>query len=116
MRGNVDRISEGYIVIRMEDNSIKNLIFDKYPFIKVGDVVIIDEEKIIVDEEATKKLKEKIDDVNAQIEKAERNYDLNKAAELKYATLPNLKKVLEQEEKEMIEKQKEILQKAGFII
>ncbi len=60
MRGNVDRISEGYIVIRMEDNSIKNLIFDKYPFIKVGDVVIIDEEKIIVDEEATKKLKEKI--------------------------------------------------------
>ena len=47
------------------------------------------------------KLKEKIDDVNAQIEKAERNYDLNKAAELKYSTLPNLKKVLEQEEKEV---------------
>lgn len=47
------------------------------------------------------KLKEKIDDVNAQIEKAERNYDLNKAAELKYSTLPNLKKVLEQEEKEI---------------
>ena len=47
------------------------------------------------------KLKEKIDDVNAQIEKAERAYDLNKAAELKYSTLPNLKKVLEQEEKEV---------------
>ncbi len=47
------------------------------------------------------KLKEKIDDVNAEIEKAERNYDLNKAAELKYSTLPNLKKVLEQEEKEV---------------
>ncbi len=47
------------------------------------------------------KLKEKIDDVNAQIEKAERNYDLNKAAELKYSILPNLKKVLEQEEKEI---------------
>ena len=47
------------------------------------------------------KLKEKIDEVNAQIEKAERNYDLNKAAELKYSTLPNLKKVLEQEEKEV---------------
>ena len=42
------------------------------------------------------KLKEKIDDVNSEIEKAERNYDLNKAAELKYSTLPNLKKVLEQ--------------------
>ncbi len=48
-----------------------------------------------------KKLKEKIDEVNAEIEKAERNYDLNKAAELKYSTLPNLKKVLDQEEKEV---------------
>ena len=47
------------------------------------------------------KLKEKIDDVNAEIERAERNYDLSKAAELKYSTLPNLKKVLEQEEKEI---------------
>ena len=47
------------------------------------------------------KLKEKIDDVNAEIEKAERSYDLNKAAELKYSTLPNLQKVLEQEEKEV---------------
>ena len=47
------------------------------------------------------KLKEKIDEVNAEIEKAERNYDLNKAAELKYSTLPNLKAVLEQEEKEV---------------
>ncbi len=47
------------------------------------------------------KLKEKIDEVNAEIEKAERNYDLNKAAELKYSTLPNLKTVLEQEEKEV---------------
>ncbi len=51
------------------------------------------------------KLKEKIDEVNAEIEKAERNYDLNKAAELKYSTLPNLKKVLEQEEKEVEKKQ-----------
>ena len=47
------------------------------------------------------KLKSKIDEVNAQIEEAERKYDLNKAAELKYSTLPNLKKVLEQEEKEI---------------
>ncbi|MDO4996913.1 MAG: ATP-dependent chaperone ClpB [Bacilli bacterium] len=47
------------------------------------------------------KLKEKIDEVNAEIEKAERNYDLSKAAELKYSTLPNLQKVLDQEEKEI---------------
>ena len=46
------------------------------------------------------KLKSKIDEVNSEIEQAERVYDLNKAAELKYSTLPNLQKVLEQEEKE----------------
>lgn len=46
------------------------------------------------------KLKGKIDETNAQIEQAERVYDLNKAAELKYSTLPNLQQVLEQEEKE----------------
>ena len=51
--------------------------------------------------EKIQKLKTKIDEVNAQIESAERNYDLNKAAELKYSTLPNLKKLLEQEEKEI---------------
>ena len=45
------------------------------------------------------KLKEKIDEVNKEIEKAERVYDLNKAADLKYSTLPNLKIVLQQEEK-----------------
>ena len=47
------------------------------------------------------KLKQKIDEVNAEIEAAERNYDLNKAAQLKYQELPNLKTVLQQEEKEI---------------
>ena len=51
------------------------------------------------------KLKAKIDEVNAEIEQAERNYDLNKAAELKYSTLPNLRKVLEQEEKTIEQEQ-----------
>ena len=49
--------------------------------------------------ERIQKLKFEIDEVNAQIAEAERTYDLNKAAELKYATLPNLKKLLEEEEK-----------------
>ena len=47
------------------------------------------------------KLKGKIDEVNAQIAQAERAYDLNKAAELKYTTLPQLQQVLAQEEKEV---------------
>ena len=51
------------------------------------------------------KLKAKIDEVNAQIEQAEREYNLNKVAELRYSTLPNLKQVLEQEEKEIEKEQ-----------
>lgn len=45
------------------------------------------------------KLREEINDVNTQIEKAEREYDLNKASELKYGKLPQLKAELEKEEK-----------------
>ena len=51
------------------------------------------------------KLKAKIDEVNAEIEQAEREYNLNKVAELRYSTLPNLKQVLEQEEKEIEKEQ-----------
>jgi ATP-dependent Clp protease ATP-binding subunit ClpB len=40
-------------------------------------------------------LKEKIAEVELEIEKCEREFDLNKAAELKYSTLPNLKAELE---------------------
>jgi len=49
--------------------------------------------------EKIQRLKFEIDEVNAQIAEAERTYDLNKAAELKYSTLPNLKQLLEEAEK-----------------
>ena len=44
------------------------------------------------------KLREEIEQVNAQIEKAENEYNLDKLAELKYGRLPALQKELEQEE------------------
>ncbi|WP_312046036.1 ATP-dependent chaperone ClpB [Anaerotignum sp.] len=44
------------------------------------------------------KLREEIEDVNAEIEAAERKYDLNRAAELKYGRLPQLLKELEEKE------------------
>ena len=44
-------------------------------------------------------LREQIEQTNADIEKAQREYDLNKAAELKYGKLPQLQKQLEEEEK-----------------
>jgi ATP-dependent Clp protease ATP-binding subunit ClpB len=51
------------------------------------------------------KLREDIEKVNSQIEQAERNYELNKAAELKYGKLPELQKQLKIEE-EKAEKEK----------
>lgn len=48
---------------------------------------------------AVQNLRKQIDEVNGEIDKAEREYDLNKAAELKYGKLPALKKQLEEAEK-----------------
>ena len=45
------------------------------------------------------KLREEIEQLGAEMERAERSYDLNKAAELKYGRLPQLTKELEEEEK-----------------
>ena len=48
--------------------------------------------------EKVSKLREEIESVNSEIQIAQRNYDLNKAAELQYGRLPELKKQLEEEE------------------
>ena len=45
-----------------------------------------------------KELREQIEATKAELERAERNYDLNKAAELKYGRLPELEKRLKVEE------------------
>ena len=55
------------------------------------------EKKEIAD---VQRLREEIEKTNSEIEKAERNYELNKAAELKYGKLPELQKQLEKEENE----------------
>ena len=44
------------------------------------------------------KLREEMEQLNAAIEKAQREYDLNRAAELKYGKLPKLQEELAQEE------------------
>ncbi|MBR5486336.1 MAG: ATP-dependent chaperone ClpB [Oscillospiraceae bacterium] len=45
------------------------------------------------------KLREEIEKIGGEIEKAQREYDLNRAAELKYGRLPELQKELEEQEK-----------------
>ncbi len=55
-----------------------------------------DEDKKAV--EGVQSIRQEIEDLNKQIEKAQREYDLNRAAELQYGRLPQLKKQLEEEE------------------
>ncbi len=55
-----------------------------------------EQEKAEVD--ITRRIKEEIEEVNNQMKEAERNYDLNKAAELEYGKLPELKKKLAEAE------------------
>ena len=55
------------------------------------------------------KLREEIEQTNAQIAQAEQEYDLNRAAELKYGKLPSLQKELEQEEQKAEQAEKNTL-------
>ncbi|KAM7490006.1 hypothetical protein LguiA_032927 [Lonicera macranthoides] len=61
-------------------------------------------EKVLMNQ--IRSIKEEIDRVNQEMEAAEREYDLSRAAELKYGTLPNLQTKLEKAEKELAEYQK----------
>ncbi|MBR3404659.1 MAG: AAA family ATPase, partial [Firmicutes bacterium] len=49
------------------------------------------------------RLREKIEEIHAEIEKAEHEYDLNKLAELRYGKLPQLQKEVEEAEKQVEE-------------
>ncbi|ABW27140.1 ATP-dependent chaperone ClpB [Acaryochloris marina] len=60
-------------------------------------------EKQIIDDIQT--IKEEIDRVNIEIQQAERNYDLNHAAELKYGKLTNLQRQLESAETQLAQRQ-----------
>ncbi|MGN0346098.1 MAG: ATP-dependent chaperone ClpB [Lachnospiraceae bacterium] len=53
------------------------------------------------------KIREEIDAVNSQIQIAQREGNLEKAAELSYGTLPNLKKQLETEEAKVVSENKQ---------
>lgn len=58
------------------------------------------------------KLKEEINDIEIQIEKAKREYDLNKAAELQYAKLPQLEKELADAEEEVKRRDLQLVQES----
>ena len=62
--------------------------------------------------EKLRKLREQIEDINKQIQKAKQNYDLEKAAELQYGELPKVQQQLEIEEKQVKESDRSLVHEA----
>ena len=62
--------------------------------------------------EKLQKLREQIEDVNKQIQKAKQIYDLEKAAQLQYGELPKLQQQLEIEEKSVKESDRSLVHEA----
>ncbi len=62
--------------------------------------------------EKLRKLREQIEDINKQIQKAKQNYDLEKAAELQYGELPKVQQQLEIEEKQVKEGDRSLVHEA----
>ena len=66
-----------------------------------------DNEKVGV--ERVQKIREEIEQINKEIEKAQHSYDLEKAAELQYGKLPQLKKQLEDEEAKVKDEDRDLI-------
>ena len=69
-----------------------------------------DSEKASVD--AVNKLKEEIDALHTEMETAQRNYDLNRAAEIQYGQLPELQRQLEMEEEKVKSEERTLVQES----
>ena len=62
--------------------------------------------------ERVRKIREEIEQLNRDIQKAQQQYDLEKAAELQYGRLPQLKKMLEEEEGKIKDKDLSLVHEA----
>lgn len=69
-----------------------------------------DNEKASVDK--VNKLKEQIDELRTDMENAQRNYDLNRAAEIQYGQLPELEKQLAAEEERVKSEERTLVQES----
>ena len=111
MPAEMDDISRRIMQLEIEETALKNEkdklsaaqlektrkdlaeLRDKFAAMKAG----WDAEKESINK--VQKLRESIEQTNARIERAEREYDLEKAAELRYGELPRLQKELAEQEK-----------------
>ena len=98
LKKETDKLSEAHLEQIREELAKQKEIFNEKK-------AKLDNEKESIGK--VRKLRSEIEAVNAKIEKAQSDYDLNLLAELKYGKLPQLQKELEEEEKKTAQNQGE---------
>ena len=98
LKKETDKLSEAHLEQIREELAKQKEIFNEKK-------AKLDNEKESIGK--VRRLRSEIEAVNAKIEKAQSDYDLNLLAELKYGKLPQLQKDLEEEEKKTAQKQGE---------
>ena len=98
LKKETDKLSEAHLEQIREELAKQKEIFNEKK-------AKLDNEKESIGK--VRKLRSEIEAVNAKIEKAQSDYDLNLLAELKYGKLPQLQKELEEEEKKAAQNQGE---------
>ncbi|GAB2284960.1 Chaperone protein ClpB3, chloroplastic [Dionaea muscipula] len=114
----LDEIDRAILKLEMEKLSLKNDIDkaskERLQRLEADLSVLKEKQKKLAEQWQREKelmykvrlLKEEIDRVNLEMEAAERAYDLNRAAELKYGTLMSLQRQLEEAERKLAEYRK----------
>jgi len=117
----VDSLDRKIMQLKMEELSIKNdqgkrsrarleAIQKEIKELSVSQQEMQEQwEKERVDVRMVQDIKEQLDKLRVDIDKAESGYDLQKAAELRYAKLPELENQLEEAEKRLVEKQNTLM-------
>ena len=100
----IDLVDEACAMVRTEIDSMPTELDEisrKIMQLEIEEAALKKETDALSQEhlQELQKEREEIDQVNGEIEKAERSYDLNKLAELKYGRLPALQKELQEEER-----------------
>ncbi len=121
MPAELDEISRKIMQMEIEEAALKNeddrLSQERLEVIKSELSELRDEAKNLratwenekTEVEKIRQYREEIEKVNDEIQIAERNYDLNKAAELQYGKLPQLKKELAEMEEKVSEKDRKLI-------
>ena len=111
----IDLVDEACAMIKTEMNSLPAELDEvqrKIMQMEIEEAALKKEDDRLSKERLEDLQKELAESVNSEIQIAQRNYDLNKAAELQYGRLPELKKQLEEEEERVAKEDRSMVRES----